>query len=229
MKSLNKHYFAKRDFFFYIKVSNKQLNRDNVISNILDEEELDEYFIGDGITKDIKYARFWKDENSAKKYSLSKKFKDYDIFEIKKLNRDEFINLIPDNYEINNHITIKNSKLKKEEVKYLKAWDFLRKRYKAISAYSKVDKPYMWYPCKNCGLIPLVWEFNNGRKTACGCGKNEYNHHSISAESIMSYVSRNNGSALEYNSDELRINWNHWVKTGEDLFKIQKEKNNKIW
>ena len=48
-------------------------------------------------------------------------------------------------------------------------------------------------------------------------------------KTIKSWVKRHNGSALNYNSDELRTNWNHWVKTGEDIFKKQKEENNKIW
>jgi hypothetical protein len=30
-------------------------------------------------------------------------------------------------------------------------------------------------------------------------------------------VKRNNGSALNYNSNKLMINWNHWVTTGEEL------------
>ena len=33
----------------------------------------------------------------------------------------------------------------------------------------------------------------------------------------MSYITRNNGSALHYNSNNLRLNWNHWVTTGEEL------------
>ena len=33
----------------------------------------------------------------------------------------------------------------------------------------------------------------------------------------MSHVRRNGGSALEYDSHELRKNWNHWVETGEEL------------
>lgn len=35
------------------------------------------------------------------------------------------------------------------------------------------------------------------------------------SESIMSHVTRHNGSALDY--DKLRKNWNHWVSTGEEL------------
>ena len=65
-----------------------------------------------------------------------------------------------------------------------------------------------------------MWEFNNGRSTACGCGKNEYDHHSIHAESIMSYVTRNDGSALGYNTSELRMNWNQWDGLTFSLLKI---------
>lgn len=90
-------------------------------------------------------------------------------------------------------------------------------RYKCISAYKIPNKPEEWLPCPNCDLKPLTWEFNNGSSTACGCGENEYNHFSIWTESIMSYVERNGGSALNYKSNGLRDNWNHWVETGEEL------------
>jgi hypothetical protein len=33
----------------------------------------------------------------------------------------------------------------------------------------------------------------------------------------MSHVTRNGGSALNYNSNKLKINWNYWVKYGEEL------------
>lgn len=89
-------------------------------------------------------------------------------------------------------------------------------KYKCISAYKIPERDLdEWLSCPNCGLKPLIWVFNNGRSTACGCGRNEYGHFSIRAESIMSYVTRNNGSALEYKSDGLKNNWNHWVLTGE--------------
>jgi len=93
----------------------------------------------------------------------------------------------------------------------------LEGKYKCISAYtipSNIDK---WLECPNCGLKPLTWEFNNGSSTACGCGKDEYDHFSILTESVISYANRSNGSVLHYNSDQLRINWNHWVNTGEEL------------
>lgn len=90
-------------------------------------------------------------------------------------------------------------------------------RYKCISAYGIPKNPHEWRECPACGLRPLVWEFNNGSSTACGCGESEYTHFSICTESIMSYVSRHNGSALEYRSNGLRDNWNHWADTGEEL------------
>ena len=95
--------------------------------------------------------------------------------------------------------------------------DIIEGKYKAISAYRIPKDVEKWRNCPNCGLIPLIWEFDNGRSTGCGCGENRYNHFSIWAESIMSHIKRNNGSVLEYDLDELRKNWNHWVETGEEL------------
>lgn len=95
--------------------------------------------------------------------------------------------------------------------------DIISGKYKCIEAYKIPKDVDKWFNCPNCNLKPLVWEFNNGRSTGCGCGKNEYEHFSIWAESVMSHVQRNGGSALEYDIYELRNNWNHWVKTGEEL------------
>jgi hypothetical protein len=90
-------------------------------------------------------------------------------------------------------------------------------KYKCTSAYSIPKDAEEWLPCPNCGLRPLTWEFNNGSSTACGCGENEYTHFSIYTESIMSHISRHNGSALHYRSSALRQNWNHWTMTGQEL------------
>ena len=95
--------------------------------------------------------------------------------------------------------------------------DIISGKYKCIEAYKIPKDPEEWIDCPNCGLKPLVWEYNNGRSTGCGCGENEYNHFSIWSESIMSHVTRNGGSALNYNSNKLKINWNYWVKYGEEL------------
>jgi hypothetical protein len=95
--------------------------------------------------------------------------------------------------------------------------DIISGKYKCISAYQIPNKVDEWLPCPNCNLKPLVWEYNNGRSTGCGCGKNEYDHFSIVSESVMSHVTRHGGSALHYDSDKLRKNWNHWVHYGEEL------------
>jgi hypothetical protein len=94
-------------------------------------------------------------------------------------------------------------------------------KYKCISAYNIPDKPNMWLDCPNCGLAPLIWEYDNGRSTACGCGENVYKHFAIHSESIMSHVGRHDGSALSYDSHKLRKNWNHWVMTGEEIEKYE--------
>lgn len=96
----------------------------------------------------------------------------------------------------------------------------IAEEYKCIDAYKKPENPMEWLPCPRCGLRPLVWEFDNGRATACGCGTDCYSHWSVQAESIMSVIKRsdNGKSAEAYNIDELKNNWNHWVRTGEILF-----------
>ena len=87
--------------------------------------------------------------------------------------------------------------------------------YKTIGAYKFPDDVDEWLECPVCNVKPKIWVFDNGKSTGCGCGENEYRHFSIVAESIASYIKRNNGSLLGYKSDELKHNWNHWVKTGE--------------
>ena len=75
-----------------------------------------------------------------------------------------------------------------------------------------------WLPCPKCGLVPKIRIFDNGRSTACGCWKSKYDNFSIHAESIRSVAKRCDGSIADYDFDELRLNWNHWCKTGEELF-----------
>lgn len=66
----------------------------------------------------------------------------------------------------------------------------ITKEYKCIDAYEEPENPMEWLPCPRCGLRPLVWEFDNRRATACGCGTDCYSHWSVQAESIMSVIKR---------------------------------------
>jgi hypothetical protein len=104
-----------------------------------------------------------------------------------------------------------------------------RSLYKSIDAYVEVKEPHLWMDCPTCGLKPIVWEFNNGSSTACGCGESIYNHFSIHAESVMSYINRNGGSALHYDNNELLKNWNHYCLTGEILFEHAGKRSDGRW
>lgn len=110
------------------------------------------------------------------------------------------------------------SKDSQERIIERERWNVMEQ---CMDAYNVDYKKSMeWLPCPRCGLRPLVWEFDNGRATACGCGTDCYSHWSVQAESIMSVIKRsdNGKSAEAYDIDELKNNWNHWVRTGEILF-----------
>lgn len=221
-------YLGKRDNFYCVVIEDKSVARDNKLSELFGDEVKLIYHSPGTCTEHIHCAKFWKDKGSALHNIKTRPNR-----RLIELTRDEFINSIPDKEFVGmaaSDVTyLKNLEKKKEEIEYKNIWIEYRKRYKAIDAYVKVKDPQWWLPCKDCGLIPLVWEFNNGRSTACGCGKNEYDHHSIHAESIISFVTRNNGSALGFNQDELRMNWNQWVKTEQDIFKEMRLRNEKLW
>lgn len=105
-------------------------------------------------------------------------------------------------------------------------WNFTAHSWiEAIDAYKEVSGD--WLACPNCRLQPRVWEFDNGRRTACGCWTTKYNHFSVCAESICSHYKRS--AVPDYDADELRKNWNHWCKTGEELFKHASERDDGRW
>lgn len=85
--------------------------------------------------------------------------------------------------------------------------------YFCIDAYQDVPEHEYWEKCPCCGLQPKIWRFNNGRSTACGCWESIYDHFSVHAESIMSVHIRCNCNLAEYNSDQLRLNWNEYCAT----------------
>lgn len=118
--------------------------------------------------------------------------------------------------EFERDISMYREEMIKREIREMKI-SILEGKYMCINAYSIPEKPMMWENCPDCGLRPLIWEFDNGRSTACGCGNSVYDHHSIHAESVRSVVERCSGSAMEYETDELRKNWNQWVKTGKGV------------
>lgn len=108
--------------------------------------------------------------------------------------------------------------------------------YKYWSPYGKLDSQYAevkdhgsWHECPKCKLKPLVWIFNNGAQTRCGCDSL-----SIRAESFSSVYTRT-GKIYYENSqssmceDELKYNWNHYCETGEDLFAKLKESNSEVY
>ena len=99
-----------------------------------------------------------------------------------------------------------------------------------IDAYEDPEHPEQWDCCPNCKLKPKIWTFDNGRSTACGCWEDKYHHFSVRAESIMSVHKRTDGKKMtEYDSDELRKNWNHWCKTGDILFHHASERDDGRW
>jgi len=100
--------------------------------------------------------------------------------------------------------------------------------YLLIDAYEIPDDVDEWLSCPKCNMKPLVWVFNNGRSTGCGCGESMYNHFSIHAESINSIYKRT-GKTAEYSCDDLKNNWNQWVKTGEVLFEHASKRNDERW
>lgn len=103
-------------------------------------------------------------------------------------------------------------------------------RYKCTDAYEELADSDGWLQCPNCGLKPRVWVFGNGRSTACGCGEDQYDHFSIHAESVVSVHMRTDGKKMtEYKGDGLRLNWNHWCRTGEELFVHASRRNDGRW
>lgn len=97
----------------------------------------------------------------------------------------------------------------------------LKYEYVDFDFYEYPENVEKWEPCPFCGQKPKIWTFDNGRSTACGCLLEEYNKYkcfSVRAESIMSVVKRCDGSVVNYDSDELRKNWNTFCTTGKIVF-----------
>lgn len=225
---------GKRNFF-YVEICDKYKKRNDILSDILEDEEvIKTYHTHQGkLTTELHLARFHKDRLScSRQYNIGNA--SYEILSMKP--RDfiklmEEVSLHKEHEELlHNHIYAKNIKFLKEEKKIQSKIKLLRNNYITSSeSYRAVpsNKYDKLLNCPVCKLKPLVWEFDNGRLTSCGCGKNKYDHFTIRAESIMSHITRHDGSAHNYRFDELINNWNHWVKTGEILFDPKKNDNDK--
>jgi hypothetical protein len=94
-----------------------------------------------------------------------------------------------------------------KDTKWSSGWDL-------IEAYKPLASVKGWKKCKYCKCFPRVWEFNNGSFAGCKCNK-KYTDSKVRSESILSYITRNNGSALNYPHDGLRKAWNHFIITNE--------------
>ena len=103
----------------------------------------------------------------------------------------------------------------------------IKNYYDLIDDYVFSDDIDEWLSCPNCELKPKVWIFDNSRSTGCGCGE-RYNHFSIYAESIMSYL-KNDNNTKKYRREDLKNNWNCWVKTGKILFQHASKREDGRW
>lgn len=98
----------------------------------------------------------------------------------------------------------------------------------AIEAYKEPDDGKLWEKCPCCGLKPLIWEYDNGRSTVCGCWESRYDHFSVCSESVMSVHIRT-GRTAEYKGDGLRLNWNEYCATGINPCNYDDLRNEEKW
>jgi hypothetical protein len=222
----NKKFHFRREVVYYVEIDTRKTLRNKTIAGIIGEQA-DVFFIGAGKrvgdieTLDINRARFWKDKKSAE--WAAKKFPDT-IQTIKEMSLDDYVNNI-DPGDGDDYVSKRNQKNLRIEKKYLEEKAEFLKNYKCTGVYKPPTAWDEWLKCPNCKLQPLVWEFDNGSSTACGCGENNYNHFSIHSESVNSLSKH----ISTYTMNRLRDNWNHWVQTGVVLFDIKKERENGRW
>lgn len=88
-------------------------------------------------------------------------------------------------------------------------------------AYEPIQYHKGWKKCLVCKEIPRIWIFDNGNFASCRC-RYMYDPPQARAESIMSYVVRNNGSLVghEDSQESLRKVWNKYIETGEEQINL---------
>lgn len=117
------------DIFYYIEVWDKQSIRDKKISFILDESNdttIKYYNSSQGTVKfynNIFCALFWKNLETAEfRLKTLKRHTEY-TFTIKSLTRNEFVNVIPNNYKVKDKWELgcyqRNKELKGKELEYI--------------------------------------------------------------------------------------------------------------
>ena len=127
---------TRGDNFFYLEVWNKSELRDSRISDILDEKVSETYYVNGSLrilsrVNRIEFVLFWKNKSSAEdriKSLKSARPNDKYTYIIKSLNRQEFIDIIPDkiskdNKEYHKKYWMANKNLKNKEIEYLKKID----------------------------------------------------------------------------------------------------------
>jgi hypothetical protein len=127
----NNYIQARGDYFYYLEVWDKSLLRDSLISNILDEDSMRPYYVNGSQRQlnrvnRIECALFWKNKSSAEHRIETLKWSrpndDYK-YVVKELNREQFINIIPNEFKGNSMENIywkSNSELKSKEINYQK-------------------------------------------------------------------------------------------------------------
>lgn len=89
-------------------------------------------------------------------------------------------------------------------------WEFM-----GFDFYEIPENQDEWLPCPECGEKPRVWVFDHSRSAHCVCGVDRYHHkHTVKATPIAYYI-ETTGGFTGYDSDELRKNWNNYVKNLE--------------
>lgn len=91
--------------------------------------------------------------------------------------------------------------------------------YKAGDWYKNVNPDKEWLECTSCGVLPRLWEFNNGSYAKCLC-YGRYDTPPVRNESVLSVYSRT-GLTAEYCSDNLRLTWNLFAKDGVERNKLE--------
>ena len=201
----NEYDLLKKREFHYIKLDDQYTRRESAISTILGEGVVDKFISNNRgeITIDLHMVRYWKDLISARRLRMVNVIHE-------QISPSEFLKVMEPHIDddIDDPTFIKNIRFYHKEIKIQERIKELRSNYKCFDAYEMPSDYMNWNECPVCGLRPMVWEYDNGRSTACGCGNGKYDHFRISAKSVGEYYS----NKWIYDPDELRNNWNQFTK-----------------